>query len=159
MYILQNLHWFVILIGALVFFHELGHFLVAKACRVRVLRFSLGFGPKLLSFERSGTIYQISLLPLGGYVKMLGEAPGAEVPSDERQWAFAERPLWQRTAIVLAGPVFNFMLAYVVYVTMFVGVHTFGATKLGVVSVGDPAWEAGLRHAPSTLWSPWILTS
>ena len=75
MYVLQNIHWFLLLLGSLVFFHELGHFLVAKACGVKVLRFSLGFGPKLLGFRRGETEYQISALPLGGYVKMLDRSP------------------------------------------------------------------------------------
>ena len=144
-YFLQNFHYFLVLIGALVFFHELGHFLVAKACNVKVLRFSLGMGPRLFSTTRGETEYQLSLLPLGGYVKMLGEAPGTDIPPEEAGRALGNKPLWQRTAIVLAGPVFNFILATLVYFSMFVGTHTSGDTRLGVVTVGEPAWEAGLR--------------
>lgn len=144
-YVLQNLHWFGLLIGALVFVHELGHFVVAKVCGVKVLRFSLGFGPKLISFRHGETEYCISALPLGGYVKMLGESPGAVIPAEERDRAFLNRPVWQRAAVVVAGPAFNFLLAYLVYAVMFTGTHSFGDTKLGVVSRGDPGWEAGLR--------------
>ena len=82
-YILQNLHWFIIFIGVLVFVHELGHFVVAKAVGVKVLRFSIGFGPRLLARTWGETEYAISALPLGGYVKMLGEAPGVEVTPEE----------------------------------------------------------------------------
>jgi regulator of sigma E protease len=145
MYILANLHWFILLLGALVFFHELGHFLVAKACGVRVLRFSLGFGPRLFGFTRGETEYLISALPLGGYVKMLGETPGVEVPPEDAGRSFAHKSVWQRSAIVVAGPVFNLILALTVYFGMFTGTQTFGDTRLGIVSVGEPAWNAGLR--------------
>jgi regulator of sigma E protease len=145
-YVLGNLHWFVVLIGALVFFHELGHFAVAKACGIKVLRFSLGFGPRLLAFTYGETEYSISLLPLGGYVKMLGEGTEAdEIDAGEQHRAFANTALWQRTLVVLAGPVANFILSTVIYLCMFVGPHTFGDNKLGVVTVGDPAWQAGIR--------------
>jgi regulator of sigma E protease len=146
MYVLQNLHWFVLFIGALVFFHELGHFLIAKLCDVKVLKFSLGFGPKLLGFTRGETEYVVSALPLGGFVKMLGEVPGSEVPPEEAPRAFNNKPVWQRAAIVLAGPVFNFGLALVVYYGIFAGGFlAAGDTRLGLVDVGEPAWTAGLR--------------
>lgn len=144
-YVLQNLHWFVLLIGALIFFHELGHFLVAKACGVKVLRFSLGFGPKLIGIRKGETEYQISLFPLGGYVKMLGELPGMDTPAEDRDRALSAKPVWQRSAILAAGPAFNFLLAFLVYVFMFTGHQTLWDTKLGVVSYGQPAWNAGLR--------------
>ncbi|MEE8408196.1 MAG: site-2 protease family protein [Myxococcota bacterium] len=145
MYIIQNLHWFALFIGALVFVHELGHFLVAKACRVKVLRFSIGFGPKLFGFTRGETEYWVSALPLGGYVKMLGEVPGATIPPEDAARAFSNRPVWQRGLVALAGPTFNFVLALVIYFAIGLGTHTFRDTRLGIVSVGDPAWEAGLR--------------
>lgn len=145
MYILQNFHWFVLLIGALVFFHELGHFLVAKAFNVKVVKFSLGFGPKIVSFTYGETEYTISLLPLGGYVKMIGESPGELEEGEDRSRALGARPLWQRSLVVLAGPAFNILLALVVYMGMFVGPHTFGDTRLGIVTEGDGAWLAGIR--------------
>lgn len=148
-YIAQNLHWFVILLGSLIFFHELGHFLVAKACDVKVLRFSLGFGPRLLGFTRGETEYRVGLLPFGGYVKMLGEmgpdGTSSSVPEEDRSRAFSAKSVWQRIAIVAAGPAFNFVLAYVIYAAMFTGVRTFGDTRLGIVSAGDPAFQAGIR--------------
>ena len=76
MEILQNSIYFIVFIGSLVLFHELGHFLVAKACNVKVLSFSIGFGPQIISFNHGETEYRIGLLPLGGYVKMVGEMPG-----------------------------------------------------------------------------------
>jgi len=144
-YILQNLHWFILFIGALVFFHELGHFVVAKACRVKVLRFSFGFGPKLFWFVRGETEYRVSALPLGGYVKMLGDIPGVDIAPEDAPRAFSNKPLWQRTLVVVAGPAFNFALAFVVYWGISLGTQTFRDTRLGIVSYGEPAWEAGVR--------------
>ena len=143
-YVLQNAHWFVLLIGALVFFHELGHFVVAKAFDVKVLKFSLGFGPKLIGFRRGETEYTLSLLPLGGYVKMVGEEPD-EIEAQDEGRALSQKPLWQRSAIVIAGPLANLLLAFVVYLTMFVGPQTFGDTRLGIVTPGEPAYAAGIR--------------
>ena len=147
MYVLTNLHYFIFFIGALIFFHELGHFLVAKACNVKVLKFSLGFGPKLLAYTWGETTYQLALLPLGGYVKMIGEVPGddQELGPDEAHRALSARPLWQRIAVVTAGPIFNLVLAFFIYFGMFVGSGTFGDTKLGIVSYDGPAWQAGIR--------------
>jgi regulator of sigma E protease len=145
MSVIQNLPWVILLLGALVFFHELGHFLVAKLVGVKVLKFSLGFGPKLFGFTRGETEYVVSALPLGGFVKMLGEVPGVDVPAEDLPRAFSSKSLPRRAAIVLAGPAFNFLLAFLVYVGMFTGVHAFGSNKLGIVSVGEPAWKAGLR--------------
>src|SRR3954463_15983325 len=103
----SNLGYTVLLLGVLVFVHELGHFLVAKWCGVKVVRFSIGFGPKLLSFTHGETEYQIALLPLGGYVKMVGEAAvqGGEeelAPEDEKR-SLAAQPPWKRVAIFVAG--------------------------------------------------------
>jgi regulator of sigma E protease len=144
-YIFQNFHWFILFIGALVFFHELGHFLVAKACQVKVLRFSFGFGPKLFGFVRGETEYRVSALPLGGYVKMLGDVPGVEIAAEDEARAFSNRPLWQRAAVVVAGPACNFALAFAIYWAIGLGTQTFSDTRLGIVRQGKPAWEAGVR--------------
>ncbi|OGQ78540.1 MAG: RIP metalloprotease RseP [Deltaproteobacteria bacterium RIFOXYA12_FULL_58_15] len=144
-YILENLHWFILFIGPLIFFHELGHFLVAKACNVKVLRFSFGFGAKLFSFVRGETEYRISALPLGGYVKMLGELPGVEIAPEDLPRAFSSKPIWQRSLVVVAGPAFNVILAWFVYSSLWTGHHTFIDTRVGVVNVGQPAWQAGIR--------------
>ena len=145
MYVLQNLHWFVLLLGILVFVHELGHFVMAKLCKVKVLKFSLGFGPKVVGFQRGDTEYVISLLPLGGYVKMHGEMPDAEGENLDPKGSFSQKPVWQRTLVVLAGPTFNLILAFIVYAVLFTGTQTVEATRLGIVTKGQPAYQAGLR--------------
>ena len=96
---MSTLFAFVLLLSVLIFVHELGHFLVAKACNVKVLKFSLGFGPRLWSFRKGETQYQISALPLGGFVKMLGELPNAEIPKEDEHRAFCP------PARALGGPV------------------------------------------------------
>lgn len=151
LYILQNTPVFVAFIGALVFFHELGHFLLAKLCNIKVLKFSLGFGPRLFGFTRGETEYVVSALPFGGYVKMLGEFQAGDLDPTEEPRSFNRRPLYQRAAVVLAGPVFNFLLAFLVYVYLFVGPQTFGSTRLGVVAEGQPAWKAGMRPGDKVL--------
>lgn len=117
----------IIMLGILVFIHELGHFLVAKLCRVKVLKFSLGFGPRLFSRTWGETEYQVCLVPLGGYVQMLGEGVDPEaVPltAQERQRSFAEKPVSQRLAIVAAGPAMNLLLPLLILpVAFFVGVN------------------------------------
>ena len=143
---ISNILVFALFIGTLVFFHELGHFAVAKWCGVKVHAFSLGFGPELIAFTKGETRYRIALLPLGGYVKMLGEQPGEnEDPEEDYSRSLAAKPLWQRTAVVAAGPIANFLLAAVVYQALFIGTQTFSDTKLGVVSRTGAAYEAGIR--------------
>jgi regulator of sigma E protease len=115
---------FLIVIGVLIFVHELGHFLVAKAVGVQVLRFSLGFGRPLLQWRRGETEYWVSWIPLGGYVKMAGledegmagelEGGKSEAPVDPAR-AFDRKPLWARFAVILAGVTMNFLFAVVVY--------------------------------------------
>jgi regulator of sigma E protease len=144
-YVLENMPWFVLLIGVLVFFHELGHFLIAKLFGVKVLCFSIGFGPRLLGFRYGETDYQVSLLPLGGYVRLLGQLPGSDVAPADEACALYAKPLYQRSAILFAGPFFNFLLAFFIYWAMFTGLRTFGDTRLGVVTEDGPAWQAGLR--------------
>ncbi len=109
--------WAIVLFGLLIFFHELGHFILAKLVGVKVLKFSLGFGPKLISKKIGDTEYILSALPLGGYVKPLGEEPGEELSEEERPFAFNTQPAWKRAAIIIAGPVFNLVLAYIIFVS------------------------------------------
>jgi regulator of sigma E protease len=97
-------------LGLMVLVHELGHFIVAKLCGVRVETFAIGFGKRLVGFRRGETDYQINALPLGGYVKMAGEIPGEEVSNDPGE--LNNHPRWQRMLIALAGPVANFILAF-----------------------------------------------
>ncbi len=114
----------ILLLGILIFAHELGHFLVAKLSGVKVLKFSLGFGPRVVGRRIGETEYLISLFPLGGYVKMLGEEPEEEFSEEERERAFSAQPLIKRTLIVLAGPLFNIFLTYIIFT--------------GVIATGSP---------------------
>lgn len=135
----------IIAFGALIFIHELGHFLLAKAFGVGVEKFSLGFGPKLASKKVGETEYLLSALPLGGYVKMVGEGEEVELSEEDRQRAFAEKPVLQRIAIVAAGPVFNLLFAYVLFIVIFmIGVPAV-TTKIGEVVPGKPAAAAGVK--------------
>ena len=138
---------FIILLGILIFFHELGHFLVAKASGVMVLKFSLGFGPALIKKKIGETEYMISAFPLGGYVKMLGEGKqnGEEMlmPVDPSR-SFEAKPLKIKAAIVAAGPVFNLVLAFFIYVFVsWIGIPTLSPI-IGEVQDKTPAYDAGL---------------
>src|SRR3990172_1928062 len=139
---LDYILWAVLVLGVLIFVHELGHFLVAKRAGVSVLKFSLGFGPKIAGFTRGGTEYLLSAIPLGGYVKMLGEDPKEEVADRER--SFSANHVGWPSLIILAGPGSNFLFAVAIFWVVFmVGVPTL-ATKVGDVMEGFPAQEAGL---------------
>ncbi len=144
--------WAVVLFGILIFFHELGHFILAKLVGVKVLKFSLGFGPKIIGKKIGDTEYLISAIPLGGYVKPLGEEIGEEIDEADKQMAFNYQPAWKRVAIVIAGPVFNLVLAFLIF-TIFLGMKLPVAipnldsitTTIENVSEGSPAGEAGLK--------------
>jgi regulator of sigma E protease len=137
----------VVLLGVLIFVHELGHFLVAKRAGVGVTTFSLGFGPKLVGFRKGETEYRISAVPLGGYVRMVGENPGEEVAPEDLPRSFGQKPVGWRIAIVGAGPVSNIVFALIVYYVVLVG---FGlpqlTTLVGGVQKGLPAAEAGIQE-------------
>lgn len=109
--------YFIITLGVLIFIHEFGHFLMAKKAGVRVERFSLGFGPRLIGIQRGETLYQVSALPLGGYVKLTGEDPTSE--EAEHPKSFIRKSLWQRFKIVFAGPAMNLVLAVVLMPIVF----------------------------------------
>ncbi|HEX5363820.1 MAG TPA: RIP metalloprotease RseP [Gallionella sp.] len=137
---------FVGAIALLVVFHELGHYWVARRCGVKVLRFSIGFGKPIYikRFAGSDTEWTVSAIPLGGYVKMLDEREG-EVAEDELQYTFNRKPVLQRMAIVVAGPLANFLLAIVLYWALFIhGVPGLKPT-LGDVPNGTPAAAAQLQ--------------
>ena len=120
---------FLFVLSLVVFFHELGHFLIGRWCGVKVETFSLGFGPELFGFnDRVGTHWRIAALPLGGYVKFHGDANGASMPCEaameamspqERAVSFSTQKVWKRAAIVAAGPVANFILAIAIYASIF----------------------------------------
>ncbi|MBM7114781.1 RIP metalloprotease RseP [Archangium primigenium] len=141
----QGFGLFIILLGVLVTVHELGHFLVAKACGVKVLRFSVGFGPKLLGFTKGETEYQLALLPLGGYVKMAGDAPHEELEPGEAERGFLNAPPWKRALIVAAGPGASLLFPVLIYFFVFVGAREAVSTKVGFVDPAMPAAAAGIR--------------
>jgi regulator of sigma E protease len=134
-----------ILLGILIIVHELGHFLAARISGVRVERFSIGFGPRIVSFVRGDTEYAISLIPLGGYVKMAGAEHVAD-RSGAEPWTFVAKPIALRAFIVAAGPVMNFVWAVVVttLVLMIAGSPTLGESIIDDVTPGSPAEQAGL---------------
>jgi regulator of sigma E protease len=156
---------FALVLGLMVLIHELGHFIVAKACGVRVEAFAIGFGKRLVGFRRGETDYQINALPLGGYVKMAGEIPGEDNTNDPGE--LNNHPRWQRMLIAIAGPVANFLLAFGLMlgvcmthyevnqyesgpaVTDYIspdspvaatGIHT-GETIVGFAGIDNPTWE------------------
>lgn len=143
--LLQQVFYFVLVLGILITFHEFGHFWVARRCGVRVLRFSIGFGPALLRWrDRRDTEFVIAALPLGGYVKMLDEREG-EVPPADRHQAFNRRPVGQRIATVAAGPLANFLLAILAYWIVFLHGVQGVAPVVAEVAPGSVAAAAGLR--------------
>lgn len=136
--------YFILALLLLVTVHEYGHFQVARWCGVKVLRFSFGFGKILARWtDRRGTEYVWSLFPLGGYVKMLDESEG-EVPENEKHLAFNNQPLWIRVAIVLAGPLFNFIFAFVaLWLVLVIGIYSL-APMIDSVAPNSIAANAGL---------------
>jgi len=140
---------FIIVLGALIFVHELGHFLFAKLFRVRVLKFSLGFGPKLIGKKIGETEYVLSAFPLGGFVKMFGENPDEqEMGATEKDRSFAHKPVYQRFLIVFAGPLFNFIFPIMLFFPLFFfqGVPVSqDTTRIGGVEENSPAAKAGVK--------------
>ena len=134
----------LVLLGVLILVHELGHFVFARLFDVKVLRFSLGFGPKLFGFTHRETEYRLSLVPLGGYVRLLGEDPGEPIPPVDRPRALAAKPLWQRYTVVIAGPMFNLLLPLLIYFVHYAGQRTLLPPTIGTVLPGLPAANAGL---------------
>jgi regulator of sigma E protease len=147
---------FLFVLTIIVFFHELGHFLIARLCGVKVLVFSIGFGPELIGFnDRHGTRWKISAVPLGGYVKFFGDENEASVPDaatlaamteEERRQSFPGQPVGNRAAVVAAGPITNFILAMVIFAGVFMA---FGKTtvipRIATVAPDSPAATAGFK--------------
>ena len=170
MIVLGKLFYFILALGPLIFVHELGHFLLAKFFGVRVEKFSLGFGPKLIGKKIGDTEYLLSAFPLGGYVKMFGEGgyieggevhttdgvdniPAEELPletlreltAEEKACSFAHKPVLARIGIVVAGPVFNLLFAWLIFIILcMVGVPTV-TTKIGEALKDKPAAKAGIQ--------------
>lgn len=136
-----------LVLGGLIFFHELGHFLAAKSFRVGVKTFSLGFGPRLFGFKRGATDYQVAALPLGGYVSMVGESDPADIPEPFTQKdSFSLRPPWQRLVIIVAGPLCNLVLAWFLYWGLFyVHGQEYLIPQVGAVTENSPGMHAAIR--------------
>ncbi len=134
----------IILLGVIIFVHELGHFLSAKLAGVKVLKFSLGFGPKLIGRKYGDTEYLISSIPFGGYVKMLGEHSEDEIKDEERIRAFTKQPVWKRFIIVFSGPFFNLLFAVVILFFIFIYGLPVLVPEVGDVDPQTPAEKSGL---------------
>lgn len=150
--LMQKAWWFLVVLGVLVAFHELGHFLAARWVGVKVLKFSLGFGPKLFGRQIGETEYLLSAVPLGGYVKLFGEDEQEASTSEEQRRSFAHQSLWGKTLIVAAGPGFNFILAYLIFtVWLATGAPLFVPTfrdlspDIEALMPNSPAEMAGLK--------------
>jgi regulator of sigma E protease len=139
-------------IGILIFVHELGHFLAAKLMGVRVEVFSLGFGPRLIGIVKGETEYRLSLIPLGGYVKLYGEHPGTIPFIVDKERAFAFKKVWQKVIIVIAGPLANFLLPVIIFWLLFstAGIYIVPA-KIKKVLPNSPAEKAGLKPGDEIL--------
>ncbi len=136
----------VVALGLLIFAHEMGHFIVAKLSGVSVLKFSLGFGKKIVGWKMGETEYMISAFPLGGYVKMLGEDEETkELSPEEKKRAFMEQPVWKRAAIVFAGPLFNILLAILLCYILFLTGFPTAVARVDEVAPGSPAASAGFK--------------
>lgn len=148
-----NLLSFALIISVVVFVHEYGHYIIAKACKVKVESFSIGFGPEIFGFhDKSGTRWKLSAVPLGGYVKMLGDSNAASVPADqqklteeEKLYSLHTKPRYKKAAIVFAGPFANMVLAVIAFTIFFSTVGYYRTPPvIGSVIEGKPAEQAGL---------------
>lgn len=135
----MDIVYFIVLVGVLIFVHELGHFAWAKFFGVRVLKFSLGFGPTIAGFRRGETEYVIAALPLGGYVRMLGENPLDEVPEGDEGRTFHGQPFWKKLVITAAGPAMNLLFPLLLFFIVFVGEDQMLPPVVGTVFPDRPA--------------------
>ncbi len=144
---LEKILIFAVFLFPIIFFHELGHFIFARICGVRVEVFSIGFGPKLVKWKKWGTEYAISLIPLGGYVKMFGDDPLAKdkISEEERKYAFNHKGKWERFWVVFGGPLANFLLAFFLYFGLFVGGEKVPEIGFGALSSNSKFALMGIR--------------
>ncbi len=150
--LMQKAWWFLVVLGVLVAFHELGHFLAARWVGVKVLKFSLGFGPKIFGRQMGETEYLLSAIPLGGYVKLFGEEETEAITSEDKRRSFAHQNLWGKVLIVAAGPGFNFILAYLIFAgwlatgsPLFVPTFKDLSADVEAIVPGSPADQAGMQ--------------
>ncbi|MDR1242140.1 MAG: RIP metalloprotease RseP [Deltaproteobacteria bacterium] len=136
----------VLVLGGLIFFHELGHFLVARSLGIGVKTFSIGFGPAVFSWKGKKTKYQVSVIPLGGYVSMVGESDAADIPPPfTPEDSFAGHKAWHRLLVVASGPFFNLVLAWLIFTGLFL-FGLFPLPEIDRVLPDSPAQEAGLAY-------------
>lgn len=148
---MMDVVYFIIFLGGLIFFHELGHFLLAKLVGVRVTKFSIGFGPRVIGFRYKETDYCISMLPLGGYVKFLGDDPDNPLPKGQERQGFLTTDIWRKFLIVVAGPLFNLVLPFFIFFPMFLGDTTVPPPIIGTIAKGGPADKGGLKTGDRVL--------
>ena len=150
--LLEKIAIFILFLGPLVFFHELGHFLFARFFGVRVEVFSIGFGPKLFKKKYGDTEYAISLIPLGGYVKMFGDDPfnKDDIPEAERCLSFTHKEKWARFWIVMGGPLANFILAFIIFFSLLFMGERIPEIKIGSIAAESALYKTGL-HAGDIL--------
>lgn len=152
----------IVFLGVLIFIHELGHFMCAKLVGVKVERFSIGLGPSIYSRKFGETEYIMAAIPFGGYVKMLGEDTSledvgqedVEPPSEaDLERAFDRQPLWKRSSIIIMGPLFNIVLAFIIFSALFAssGQHSYSPPEITEVTVGSPAEGAGIKPGDMVL--------
>src|SRR5262245_22958778 len=135
----------LILLAVLIVFHELGHFLFAKMLGVRVLVFSLGFGPKLIGLKIGDTEYRLSAIPLGGYVRMFGESLEEQLSDEEKKRSFMHQAIWRKSLIAFAGPLFNFILPVILFFFLLIGNEQVYAPIVDTVLKDSVAENAGLK--------------
>ncbi len=147
----MTLVYFIILLGVLIFVHELGHFIAAKLMGVRVVTFSLGFGPRIVGKKIGDTDYRLSAIPLGGYVRMMGDDPSQQPTEEERPYSFLSQKNWKKIVIVGAGPLFNLIFAIIVLWLVFLAGVPVIDPVLGELKKGYPAEAAGLQQGDRIL--------
>src|SRR4051812_28259721 len=152
--LLSNIVVALLVLSIIIVIHEMGHFLVAKYFKIKVETFSVGFGPRLFGFRRGETDYRLSAFPLGGYVKMAGETPSDTITGEA--YEFMSKPKWQRFLVAAAGPAMNVVLA----VGLLTGLYVYGTqvpeflsgqAKVGIVEMGSPADQAGIKPGDQIL--------
>jgi regulator of sigma E protease len=155
-FVLGTIIPFLFVLTVVVFVHEMGHYLVGRLCGIGVTAFSIGFGPELVGFnDRHGTRWKLCAIPLGGYVKFVGDMNATSTPDsaelgalseDERRVAFHTQPIWKRAATVFAGPLFNFLLTIAVFAVLFSAYGRYVSEPMvAEVTAGSPAEQAGIQ--------------
>ncbi|MGM0501155.1 MAG: RIP metalloprotease RseP, partial [Bacillota bacterium] len=156
---------FIVVLGVLVFFHEFGHFIVAKWADIRVEEFAIGMGPRVIGKQKGETFYSIRALPLGGFCKLTGEMPlDDELDEEEKEIyleakrnnkCFFQKSVWKRIAVVITGPIMNFLLAALLFASIFAfygqPVDTMDEAVIGQVLPQQPAYKAGIKEGDKVL--------